>query len=187
MIRTKYFFPAFIALATTLYSCSESVTENETEVPETTEETINESVPDQLTIQSFAEMPFTLYKSGMDGWEYSEKMNQNGDTLRTEQFSESLFHIINSNYADATIYDSELKVSSGICVGMSKKNFLNTFSDYSEEHKLISVKEHFIQVHSSENFETSDRWEFHFHNDTLELIKFDHYMDADYDFSEEEL
>ncbi len=185
MMNIKHFFPAALLSIAIFSGCNEAVVDNETETPESTE-TENEPI-EPLTIQSFAEMPFTLYKIGIDGWEYSEQVNNDGDTLRTEQFSESLFHIINSNYADATIYDSELKISNGICVGMSKENFLNTFTDFSKEHRLVSIKEHYIQVHSSENFETSDRWEFHFHNDTIEFIKFDHYVDADYNFSRLEL
>jgi hypothetical protein len=185
MMNTKYFFPVLLLGMAVFSGCNESVVDKETDIPESTE-TETETI-DPLTIQSFAEMPFTLYKSGMDGWVYSEQVNGDGDTLRTEQFSESLFHIINSNYADATIYDSELKVSNGICVGMSKEDFLKTFTDFSEEHSLISVKEHYIEIHSTEDFDTSDRWEFHFHTDTLEFIKFDHYVDADYDFTEPEL
>lgn len=140
---------------------------------------------DGVTVNDFMEIPFTVMgpKNQLNEWKEKDKV-YGEDTLRTIRFKNSVFRVMNHTYIDATIYDEELKVVYDICVGMSRNEFESRFATLEEnDHRpYIKKDKNTVLLSCCSDLELHDKWQFEFYKDTLDLIKFDHYVDSDLEF-----
>lgn len=192
----KYFLPIFFSLI--FISCNstlqvdqekESVNEVDSERYEIPEHHEAEHHYDPISITNFLKIPFTVATTTSENkWIKKDSIHPvTGDTLTTKTYGESIFHIFNHHYIDATILDSDLHIANDIAVGMSKKEFKSRFINFKESanEPYVNETDYVIILSLSSNLETNDRWEFSFDRDTLEMIQFDHYIDTDIGFSKE--
>ncbi len=177
-----------------LFSCDYSSSEDE--VVTTTEDSsllspldmVEEDVPHSkgdVNVNDFMEIPFTVMGPPNSFSEWKEKDKVYGeDTMRTIRFRNSVFRVMNHTYIDATIYDEGLTVVYDIHVGMSREEFDSRFSDLSEnEHRpYVKKDKNRVTLSCCADLELHDKWQFEFYKDTLDLIKFDHYIDSDLAF-----
>lgn len=187
----KYFI-SFLAFCFLLSSCDTTTSEVENKQNDST--LLNPldmvaaelpKVSDDLDVNDFVAFPFTVMgpPNQLGAWTEIDKVYSN-DTLRTIRFKDSEFRVMNHTYVDATIYDKELKLVHNIYVGMSRAEFESRFSNIEESDNKPYVKksENSIVLSCCADLELYDKWEFEFHKDTLDLIKFDHYVDMDLEF-----
>lgn len=183
----------FILFAMIAWGCQNSgPLQDESDPPQRIEkgDSTNYESQDLMTVDEFLNSPFSVYKDGIDQWIITDTIHpETFDTLTTEKFKESVFHYYNKEYIDATILDQELKITNEIHVGMSKADFKAAFEDFtiSKNAPYVHETDYSIVMSCCSNIEMNDKWEFGFHNDTLEIIKFDHYIDTDIPFIREDV
>ncbi len=138
-----------------------------------------------LDVNDFVIIPFTVMgpPNQLEEWDEKDKIFGN-DTLRTIRFKNSVFRVMNHTYVDATIYDEDLILVHDIHVGMSRSEFESRFMNIEENANKPYVKksENSIVLSCCADLELHDKWEFEFYKDTLDLIKYDHYVDSDLNF-----
>ncbi len=138
-----------------------------------------------ISVNDFLSAPFTVMGSGNESDVWQEKDAIYGeDTLRSINYKASLFHVLNHEHIDATIYDKQLSLIRDIHIGITRSEFNEKFIGLKqhENNPFIFTDEHKVILRQGADADMYDQWEFVFYNDTLELIKFDHYIDTDLEF-----
>ena len=188
------YFISLGALCFLLFSCDSSTTEIEKDENKADSilldplDMVTGELPQmraEVDVNDFMEIPFTVMgpPNQFAEWKEKDKVYEE-DTLRTIRFKNSVFRVMNHTYIDATIYDKDLKVVYDIHVGVSRAEFESRFNDLTEnDHRpYIKKDEHRVTLSCCADLELHDKWQFEFYQDTLDLIKFDHYIDSDLTF-----